>query len=253
MTREDSRGMLERGLDILGALGEHPEGMALTEIVKATGLPVSTTHRLLHIVVSNGFAAFDSATKRYTLGVRVFELANRVRSVQTISQVARPRMRELAELTGETVQLAVLSEDSAMFLEKVGADRSITIRGSVGQREPLWATSTGKVLLASLDDEARQNLVNELELTAYTDHTITSKAELLDYITQVAEQGWAFTDEEYDRDVRAISVPVSNPEGDTVAALCIAGPKYRLDLDTLQSWLPLLREKAHHIGVQLAP
>ncbi len=245
--------MLERGLDILGALGERPEGMVLTEIVKATGLPVSTAHRLLNIVVSSGFAAFDKSTKHYTLGVRIFELANRVRSVQTLSQVARPPMRELADHTGETIQLAVLADDSAMFIEKVGADRSITIRGSVGQREPLWATSTGKVLLASLDADAREKLIGQLELKPYTERTMTARADLLPHIDQVAAQGWAFTDEEYDRDVRAIAVPVTNAENRVVAALCIAGPKYRLDLETLQAWLPDLRETAHHIGVQLAP
>jgi len=253
MAREDSRGMLERGLDILGALGDHPEGVSLTDIVKATGLPVSTTHRLLSIVVSSKFASFDEQTKRYTLGMRIFELANRVRSVQTISQAARPRMRELAEHTGETIQLAVLADDSAMFLEKVGADRSITIRGSVGQREPLWATSTGKVLLASLDEPERAETVAQLAIRAYTDHTMTSRAELLEHLKQVALQGWAFTDEEYDRDVRAIAVPVNNTEDRVVAALCIAGPKYRLDLDTLQAWLPELQATANYIGVQLAP
>ncbi|UOR00887.1 IclR family transcriptional regulator [Leucobacter allii] len=245
--------MLERGLVILGALGEHPDGMVLTDIVKATGLPVSTTHRLLNIVVTTGFAAFDSATKRYTLGVRIFELASRVRSVQTISQIARPLMRELADLTGETIQLAVLADGSAMFLEKVGADRSITIRGTVGQREPLWATSTGKVLLAALEPEELETTLAGLELRAYTEHTITSRERLLETIAQVAEQDWALTDEEYDRDVRAIAVPVRNSDDRVAAALCIAGPKYRLDVGTLEGWLPELRETAHRIGVQLAP
>lgn len=253
MTREDSRGMLDRGLIILTALGEQPDGMALSEVVRAVDLPVSTAHRLLNIAVGHGFAAFDKATKRYTLGVKIFELAGRIRSVQSLSQVARPIMRELVDLTGETLQLAVLAENSAMFVEKLGADRSITIRGSVGQREPLYATSTGKVMLAALPESVREQVISELDLTAWTEHTIISRPALLEHIHQVAEQGWAVADDEYDRDVRALAVPIRNPSNTVVAALCVAGPKYRIGAEALQGWLPELQEAAHSIGVQLPP
>ena len=243
--------MLERGFDILIALRDHPDGMVLKEIVQSTGLPFSTAHRLIKIVVDNGFAAFDKSTKRYTLGVRIFELANQVRSVRSFSQISRPQMQKLADRTGETVQLAILSDGSAMFLEKVGADRSITIRGSVGQREPLWATSSGKVLLASLDAVERDKLIDQLELTSHTEYTLTSKKKLLAAVENAEREGWAMADGEYDRDVRAIAVPIYNSEGRVVAALNVAGPKFRLPHDLLQSWLPDLKETAHIIGVQL--
>ena len=252
MAREDARGMLERGFDILLALGNHPEGLALSEVVKEVNLPTSTTHRLLNLSVTSGFVHFNKSTKLYTLGLKIFELANKVRSVQTLSQVARPVMKELSEYTGETVQLAILADDHSMFVEKIGSDRSVTIRGSIGHREPVYATSSGKVLLSSLDHDARNSLVDRIEFQAWTPNTITSKEALLEEVEKVVEQQWAMVDEEYDHHVRAISVPVKNSSEVAIAALSVAGPTFRVDPETLKSWLPAMNEAAYKIGVQLA-
>ncbi len=251
MTREDARGMLERGFDILLALGNHPDGLALSDVVKEVNLPTSTTHRLLNISVNAGFIEFNRATKLYTLGIKIFELANRVRSVQTISQVARPVMKELSEYTGETVQLAILAEEHSMFVEKIGSDQSVTIRGSIGHREPLYATSSGKILLSSLDPEARSEIVDRIEFQPWTPNTIITKEALLAEVEKVKDQQWAMVEEEFDHHVRAISVPVRNSAETVVAALSVAGPTFRVSQATLQNWLPAMNDAAYRIGVKL--
>lgn len=248
---EEQQGMLARGLSILSALADFPEGVSVTELARTVGLPVSTTHRLLSTEISLGFAAFDPARKTYRLGVRVFELANRVRGVSSLADIAHPVMRSLSRKTGETVQLSVLSNGRALFIEKVGTEQAVGIRGAVGQSEPLYATSTGKTLLSQLPTDQLGEIISAIEFTAWSPMTVTSREALLAELDAVRERDYATADEEFDRGVRAIGVPIRDGRGVTRAALCISAPAFRASMDRLTQWLPDLRAAAHEIGVQL--
>lgn len=247
----EPQGMLARGLILLAALGDHPDGVSVTELARQAQLPVSTTHRLLATEIELGFVSFDPAGKTYRLGVRLFELANRVTGVRDLAAIARPIMRDLSRETGETVQLSVLSNGRALFIEKVGTEQAVGIRGSVGQSEPLHATSTGKVLLSSMPGDAVSTALDALSLEAWTPTTLTTRAALVAELDRVRELDYAIADEEFDAGVRAIGVPVRNGSGDTRAALCISAPAFRTSIAQLEMWLPELRTAAHHIGVQL--
>ncbi|WP_127819088.1 IclR family transcriptional regulator [Microbacterium sp. CPCC 204701] len=248
---EEPQGMLARGLSILEALSQHPDGISVTDLARAVSLPVSTTHRLLATETSLGFATFDPERKTYHLGTRVFELANRVRAVTDLGGIAHPVMRALSKRTGETVQLAVLSNARALFIEKVGTEQAVGIRGAVGQSEPLYATSTGKSLLSQLPPEQLEQLLDQIDLAPWSPTTITSREKLLAELELVRTRDYATADEEFDQGVRAIGVPVRDGRGLTRAALCISAPAFRVPMDRLVGWLPDLQEAAHEIGVQL--
>lgn len=249
--RDEPQGMLARGLSILVALGGHPEGANGTEIARDVGLPVSTVHRLLATEVSLGFVSFDTSTKRYRLGFKVFELAHKVSSVVSLADSARPTMRDLSKATGETVQLAVLSENRTLFIEKVGTEQAVGIRGSIGDSESVHATSTGKVLISRLPDDELDALIGSASFGAHTPNTITDPVHLRKHVEQVREHGYAIADEEFDVGVRAIAVPILDGRGQTRAAVCVSAPAFRTSTDTLLSWLPGLREAAAEIGTRL--
>jgi IclR family acetate operon transcriptional repressor len=248
----EPQGMLSKGLALLTALGDHPRGATVTDISRAVELPVSTVHRLLHTEVDLGFVSFEPSNKTYSLGVRVFELANKVSGVLSLAEIARPTMRQLSVETGETVQLAVLSNSRALFIEKVGTEQAIGIRGSVGESEPLHATSTGKVLLSQLDEDRLATTLDAVSFDAWTPRTLTDRAGLLAELHRVRADDFATANEEFDPGVRAIGVPIRNGRGETKAALCISAPAFRVPQDTLLSWLPALRAAADSIGVRLS-
>lgn len=251
MASPDTQGMLGRGLSVLNELGNHAEGLSLSELARAVNLPVSTVHRLLVTLVDMGFASLDRTTKRYRLGVRVFELSHRVGLVHSLSEAAVPAMRSVSEQTGETTQLAVLSGLDTIFVERVDSDHAIAIRGRVGQREPSYCTSTGKVLLSQLDDAIREDTLGRLSFRSWTKRTITDADALRAELRRVSEHGYAIADEEYDEGVRAMAVPVKDGRGRTIAALCISAPAFRTDLDRLLAHLPVLQMAAREIGSRL--
>jgi len=251
MPPAEAQGMLSKGLVLLQTLGDHPRGATATDISRETKLAVSTVHRLLNTEVEHGFVSFDPSNKTYRLGVRVFELATKVSGVLSLAETARPIMSDLSRLTGETVQLAVLSNNRALFVEKVGTEQAIGIRGSVGESEPLYATSTGKVLLGQLDEQRLSAILDSITLEAWTANTVTDRSKLVAELERVRDADFATSNEEFDPGVRAMAVPIRNGRSETKAALCISAPAFRVTQDRMLGWLPDLRETATAIGIRL--
>lgn len=246
-------GMLSRGLGILVELGRHPDGLPLTELAKLVGLPVSTTHRLLTDLAELGFASADPETKRYSVGLRVLELAQGVALGKTVGSTAAPPMAALTAETEETTILSMLDGPEIVYIQRIDPNRRVRISAYVGQRGPAFCTSTGKVLLAEMPEAQRAAILSLTDYERYAPNTTTDPAEVRKEIEQAAKAGYAFADSEYDPDIRAIAVPVMGPDGSCIAALCVAAPTFRTSRTKLRQLLPQLRRTSETITTNLSP
>lgn len=252
MEQENTRGMLERGLSVLENVAKAQPGTStVASISKETGLPKSTVYRLVAIERERGYLDYDSKTRTLSLGLKFFELAALHSSARDLFQIAHSRMDSLSDATGETIQLSVLNDGSALFIGKVSSPHAVTIRGDIGHRGPLYATSTGKVLLAYQPTEKQKEIIDGLSLRPWTPNTILSREALEREVELVRSQHYALANEEYDPGVIAIAAPIFNANSVLKAALCISAPKYRTTQDRLIEWLPLLQESARQIGLMI--
>lgn len=243
-------GMLTRGLVLLIELGGAPDGLVLSELAARVGLPLSTAHRLLSDLAALGFVEVEPASKRYTLGLRVLELAQGVSQTRTIGGRSHGPMRELTDALAETTILSVLDGTEIVYIQRVDANQTVRIDAHVGQRGPSYCTSTGKVLLAYLPAEQRRALLEQIDLVAHAPETVTDRDAVERELERVAERGWGLADREYQSDVRALAVPVLGLDGRCVASLCVAAPAFRAP-ERLEDWLPPLTEAADRIRLAL--
>lgn len=248
-----TEGMLEKGLSLLEALGGHPEGAGVSQIAREVGLPVSTVHRLLATLVKRRFASFDSQSRRYYLGLKVFELSSRVSLARGLSEVALSTMKKLARITGESVFLAVRESTELVYIERVEGQNRIQISGTIGARGPLYCTSQGKAILAFLPEVEREEILSSIHLKRRAPNTITDPEQLRKELSRIRERGWAVADEENEEGIRAVGVPLMNVRGQPIAAMSIAAPIFRVSLQDLEKFAPMLSEAAREIGLQLPP
>jgi IclR family acetate operon transcriptional repressor len=249
--RRSADGMLGKGLRLLVALGDHPDGAGVSELARDVDVPVSTAHRLLSGMIPLGFVGFDPERRRYSLGLRTFELGQRVASARRLSDVALPTMRRVTGATGETTLLAVLSGDDVLYMERSEGKHIARIWGSPGARGSPHCTSLGKSLLASLPEEERDGLISRLRLERLTRHTITDAAGLREDLLRTRERGYATNDEEHEEGVRAVGVPLVDRRGRPVAAMSVASLTFRYSMEELEGFVPKLLEAAKEIEVQL--
>jgi IclR family transcriptional regulator, acetate operon repressor len=249
--RRSADGMLGKGLRLLVALGDHPEGAGVSRLARDVEVPVSTAHRLLAGMVPLGFVSFDRERRRYSLGLRTFELGQRVASARRLSDVALPAMRRVTQATGETTLLAVLSGDDVLYVERIESKHLARIWGAPGARGSPQYTSLGKCLLAFLPEEEREEILARLRLERLTPRTIASTEGLREELLLTSERGYATNDEEQEEGVRAISVPIIGRHNRPAAALSVATLTFRYSMQELEGFVPLLKEAAREVEVQL--
>jgi DNA-binding IclR family transcriptional regulator len=250
--RADSAGgvqSVDRALTILEVLARVGEA-GVTEIAADLGVHKSTAFRLVATLESHRLVEQTTERGRYRLGVGVLRLAGATTARLDLVQEARPVCRQLAAATGETVNIAVLSESSALYLDQVAGSSALQPHNWVGQHIPLHATSNGKVLLSGLDAEQLGELLGTL--SRYTPLTITTRARLRDELERVREQGYAVAVDELEEGLTAVAAPIHNAHGDVVASMSVSGPTFRLTERRVDSVVPQLvaaaAEVSHRLG-----
>jgi len=228
-------------LEILARAGES----GVTEIAGEIGVHKSTAFRLVAALERRGLVE-QTGDRKYRLGVGILRLAGATTARLDVVQEARPVCRKLASDSGETVNIAVLSERAALYLDQVAGASSLQPHNWVGQHIPLHATSNGKVLLSGLPDDELGRVL--LQLPAYTDATITTKKQLCAELGEVRTRGYAVAVDEFEVGLTAVAAPIRNAHGDVVASLSVSGPTFRLDAERIEKVLPMLLEAAAEVS-----
>ncbi len=242
---------VERGLDVLEALGRSEGELKLSEIGAALDLPRGTAHRILGTLNRRGYARYDSRTRRYGLGARTLILASMSR--QRLGPLARPFLEELVEVSGETCSLSCFDRDAAVYIEQAEPGRSVRMLAEPGDRVPLHATATGKVLLAHQPRELMQTFLKAPELPRFTAKTTTDTARLREELHRIRQQGYATDLDEYEEGVRSLAAPIFNPDGQLLAAMSLSGPSSRLRTSRLDELIPHAKSIAATFSLNLDP
>jgi len=244
--------MVGKALALLTLLGDYPDGAPAAELARQAGFPLSTAHRLLGALVRDGFASFDQGSKRYELGLQVFQLAQQVLRSRGLTGLARPVLEEVSAVTKEATLLAVRDGERQLYLYSIEGPQQVRVVGEAGKHGPLHCTSQGKVLIAFAEPASRDYLVEHLPLTPAGPKAITSRSRFRKEIEEVRERGYALVDEEHEAGIRAISVPVLGHGQVAAAALSTAAPAFRMSLEELVAHLPTLNEAAKTLSVLMA-
>jgi DNA-binding IclR family transcriptional regulator len=239
---------VDRALTILEVLARIGEA-GVTEIAAELGVHKSTAFRLVTTLEGHRLVEQANDRGKYRLGVGILRLAGATTARLDLVQEARPVCRQLAADTGETVNLAVLSESSALYLDQVAGSSALQPHNWVGQHIPLHATSNGKVLLSGLDDVALDEVLGGL--SRYTALTITRKSQLREEVKLVREQGYAVAIDELEVGLTAAAAPIRNAHGDVVASMSVSGPTFRLTPDRVEAVVPQLVEAALEVSHRL--
>jgi len=239
---------VDRALSILEVLAR--VGTAgVTEIAAELGVHKSTAFRLVSTLEQHRLVEQAGDRGRYALGVGLLRLAGATTARLDLVQEARPVCRQLAADTGETVNLTVLAEHSALYLDQVAGSSALQSHNWVGQHIPLHATSNGKVLLSELEPEQVDAQLGQLN--RFTPRTITRKAELRQELERVREQGYSVAVDELEIGLTAVAAPIRNAHGDIVASISVSGPTFRLTEERIDTVVEQCVEAAAEISHRL--
>lgn len=216
---------VDRVFDIIDALSAFPRGLALSDLAEQVGLHVSTTYRLLGMLVSRGYAAKDVESGKYRLTLRMFEIGSRIAASTNLVSAARPFLEYLADLTGETIHLVLRDRDEIVYMYKDSRPEMEGRTASfVGLRAPMYCTGVGKAILAALPENEVREIWSRTHIIKFTPQTITTYAALRRELELVRQQGYAIDNEEHEKGVRCVASVITDYDRRPVAAMSISAP-----------------------------
>jgi IclR family transcriptional regulator, pca regulon regulatory protein len=244
---------LGRGLAVLDCFIADPGPHALVELSKRVGLGMPTTLRLIRTLEEAGYVRQDAATKRYRLSWKMLQLQDVTSSILDYADVARPYLQDLAATLGEATGMAVLDGTDVRYALRVSSNRIIAANIPPGATFPAHATAMGKVLLADLSPAMVRQVAVQHPFTRFTDTTITSVSKLLVELREVARQGYAVSDAEWEPGLRSLAAPVRSRERRVVAAVCAlsvqpATTTAQMERDYLPALLKTAEAISHELG-----
>jgi DNA-binding IclR family transcriptional regulator len=229
---------------------QEEQGASLAEAANDLKYAKSTIHRHLTTLKRRGYIVENDG---YYVGLRFLELGERARNRHHAYGLAREKVVELAEETGERAQFIVEEHGQAVYIHRSLGKHAVSTDPGIGKRIPLHSTSAGKAILAAMPDDEVSRILERTKFESITDETITAPERLQEELDQIRERGYAFNIEENLEGLHAVGVPITIGENEVIGALSVSGPSHRLTGDLFEEELPsLLLGTANELELNIA-
>ena len=218
------------------------------EMSERTGLPKATVYRLCEQLLAADLIRRQIGGRGFVPGQGLVDLSQTVLSGRSVYVARHAVIERVAREIGETCNLVVPERLGMVYWDRVETEWPLRLQLPVGTKVPFHATSSGKLYLASLGEQQCQRLLQEIELEAFTENTITSPEELIEHLIEIGERGYSIDDEEFIAGMTAVAVPVVDQGGRYVASLAVHAPTSRMAVSKAIGYVDVLQDAAGRIG-----
>lgn len=216
----DPNSVLGRSVVLLDAFGAGDGTLTLAEIHARTGMPKPTAHRLLNQLA--GWGLVERHQNGYSLGLRLFELGQRVLEHQSITLTVGPVLRRLQSSTELIVHLAVLDRADVVYLDKLDTPGAPPVASRAGGRLPAHCTAVGKAVLAHAPSGSVRAVLTQ-GLHRRSPRTVVVPRLFLEQLDAARRNGFARDDEECAVGISCVAAPIFDRNQQPVAALSVTG------------------------------
>jgi IclR family transcriptional regulator, pca regulon regulatory protein len=237
---------LAKGLAVLGSFGRHRPAMTLAQAAQAGDLSRATARRVLHTLVRLGYV--EQNGRQFALSARIMRLGFAYISSQSWVDRAVPLIKALSERFHESSSAAILEGTEIIYVARIPARRIMSAALAVGSRLPAFHSSMGRIQLGFLDDVEIWRRLKSVRIEPLTPATITDLQALHERIRDDRRQGFSIVDEELERGLRSIAVPIIDRDGECVGAINLSTHSTRTTRNALrETFLPELKAVADQV------
>ena len=212
------------------------DGAGISELAEHLDMPKSSVHNYLHTLEDLGYIICVDG--QYWVGLRFLELGGYIRGHYRVFEAGQDEADELAEETGELVNIAVEEHGAGVHVYRAAGNRAVPIDTRIGKRSYLSTTALGKAILAYLPEDRVEEIIDRHGLPRMTKNTICDRDALFEELATIREQGYAFDDEERLNGVRCVAAPIRTDDGEVIGSISVAGPTHRMKGDRFERELP---------------
>lgn len=218
-------------LRIVDEFRDH-ESMGVTQVADRLDIAKSTAHYHLKTLCEEGYLVRDGS--EYRLSLRFLRLGVLTRDRVRIYETGKGEVEDLAAQTDELAILAVEESGYGVYLHKSAGENAVDIDAPIGRFATLHNRAYGKTILAHLEEDRVEAILDQHGLPRTSPNTITDRGELFDEIEAIRSQGYAINEEESIEGIHGVAVPILDKDGSVLGAVSLAGPSKRLELEKLR-------------------
>jgi DNA-binding IclR family transcriptional regulator len=221
--RQEGVQSIRRTIDLLRMVAKYNNpGVNLSKIARKVGLPTTTVHRILAVLVEEGLVIFDPGSKLYRLGFEIYTLGAKAQQF-SLRERCHAALERIAETTQDTTYLVIRSGNDAMCIDRVVGKFPIQVLTfEVGGSRPLGIGAGSMAILASLPDEQVDAII-KANRSRYPNYADKAAEDVMKSITQSRKLGYGLSDRVVNSEMVGVGVTVKNSEGEVVAAISVAG------------------------------
>ncbi|MCG7519338.1 IclR family transcriptional regulator [Ruegeria sp. Ofav3-42] len=219
---------LDRALGVLTTIARL-ERAALSDLAREIDVPTATTHRILVTLQKHGFVAFDDERQEWMIGIEAYRMGASFLRRNSVLEIGRPNLRRLMQDSGETANLAVPDGGEVVFVGQVETPNPIRAFFPPGARTPMYASGTGKAILAAMNEAAVKRALGSAETQRFTDHTLVTEDGLQSDLAETRTRGWSHDREERYEGMSCIGAVIYNDRAEPCVGISVSGPTVRFD------------------------
>ncbi|MEW6665200.1 MAG: IclR family transcriptional regulator [Thermodesulfobacteriota bacterium] len=212
---------VQRAIDILSHFSLSRPSLGIADLSELMGLPRATVHGLVRTLLKNRLLQQDRETRKYRLGLKVFELGAIVGNTLEINRKAAEHLYTLSRRTGLETRLAIW-DGRAALLTMGAAVRSQAFFTQIGPRMPAYCSASGRVFLAYMATDELDAYLDKTNFVRYTPSTLIDPIQLRKELHRTRAREYAVNREELRRGVVAFAAPVFDHAGRVAAAVSIS-------------------------------
>jgi DNA-binding IclR family transcriptional regulator len=239
---------LQKSIAILEQVACFQHGVGVTQLSDTLLINKSTVSKTLSVFESLGYVTQNADSELFSLGPKLLFLGQKMLDSLDLLTVARPVILKLNNKTNETINLAAYTNRSLVYIDTIPGNHSLKLTNSVGAVPVISCSAVGKAMLAFMPPEARNEVLENIELTANTKYSIKTKEELKSDIEAITRRGFSVSNEETHLGVVGIAAPVFGFSRNLIAVLAVTGPKIRFPENTVRAYGQLVCESAKEIS-----
>lgn len=237
---------LDRALGVLTTVARL-ERAALSDLAREIDVPTATTHRILVTLQKHGFVAFDDERQEWMIGIEAYRTGASFLRRNSVLEIGRPILRRLMQDSGETANLAVPDGSEVVFVGQVETPNPIRAFFPPGARTPMYASGTGKAILAAMTETGLAKTLGEIDPVEFTANTQIPGDGLQQDLAKTRARGWSHDREERYQGMSCIGSAIFNDRGEPCAGISVSGPTARFGADRAHALGELVLAAAREI------
>jgi DNA-binding IclR family transcriptional regulator len=240
-----------RAIQLLDCFTRDTPELRLTDLSNALEMSKAQVLRIASTLEASGYLVRDPQTKRYRLGIRLFQLGMLVQQQIDLRRIVHPYLERLVAQADESARLIVPYDDGPICLDLVESSQQTRVFAQLGQPMPWNAGTSPKLILAYLPEAEREQILGQDQFQRYTENTVTDPDTLRQEIAQIRQHGYHIGRRDLDKDATGISAPLFDHDGAIAGTINFSVPVSRISDERVEELLQLLLDAAREISLQL--